>query len=285
MSITWGDLAEEPLLTPEEERLLAVQIEAGLLAREECVRPHPRHDATSVELGMLEEIGHQAWQRYIRANLRLVAMVSRPAATRSGLSESDLFQEGCLGLIQAVERFDYRRGHRFSTYALFWIRAFVGAATASRLGALNLPASRAEKLRAVRGVESELTQLLGRPAGAAEVAAHLGRPVEWVADLLSHQPPQSFDSIDLRAAELVDEQALALGSFSDLRPLSAALLGQLPELERDVLVTRLGFTDRTHSYVDTAAALGISVTRVRRLEARALERLRGICPQSASVHL
>ncbi|MDX6323177.1 MAG: polymerase primary sigma factor [Propionibacteriaceae bacterium] len=282
MPISWGDLSTEPLLTAEEESCLALQIEAGLLARQQRDQHQRTTDGSVTELTLLEQLGEQARQRYIKANLRLVASVSRPAAARSGLSENDLFQEGCLGLIQAVARFDCRRGHRFSTYALFWIRAFVGAATASRLGALNLPTGRAEKLRAVRGVESMLTQLLGRPARAAEVAAQLGRPTEWIADLLAHQPPQSFDRT---AADLPDEQVAAAAPTDDLRPLTQELLSRLPELERTVLANRLGFIDAERSYVDTAARVGLSVTRVRRLEARALERLRAICPQSASMHL
>lgn len=285
MPITPGDLSDEPLLAPEEEQQLAHQIEAGLLAREARAGHRWAGDASPAELTLLEQLGVQARERYIKANLRLVAMVSGPAAARSGLSANDLFQEGCLGLIQAVERFDHRRGHRFSTYALFWIRAFVGAATASRLGALNLPASRAEKVRAVRGMANELTQILGRSPSTAELAAHLGRPAGWVSELLAHQPPRSLASVETVAADLADDQAGDESTADDLRPLSAHLLAQLPDLERRVLSARLGFTGRVHSYVDTAASLELSVSKVRRLETKALERLRGICPQSASVHL
>ncbi|HET9872607.1 MAG TPA: sigma-70 family RNA polymerase sigma factor [Propionibacteriaceae bacterium] len=285
MPIIWGELAAEPLLTPEEEISLALQIEAGLLARDASERFVETGHATAAELATLQRQGEQARQRYIAANLRLVASVSAPAAARSGLPQVDLFQEGCLGLIQAVERFDCRRGHRFSTYALFWIRAYVGSATASRLGAMNLPPGRAERLRAARGAESELAQLLGRPATTEELAVHLGRPARWVADLMAHQAPQPLDSIEMFAVEVVDQRADDVPALPDLKPLSDQLLSRLPPLERDVLCTRLGFVGREHSYVDTARLLSISVTRVRRLEARALERLRGICPQAASALL
>ena len=102
-------------------------------------------------------------------------MISRQYAARCQLPDAELFQEGCLGLITAVQRFDHVRGYRFSTYALFWIRAFVGAAAAKLLGAMNLPTSRAEQLRSARGLEAELSQGLGRPPTVEELAHALGR--------------------------------------------------------------------------------------------------------------
>ncbi len=159
---------------------------------------------------MLERQGEESRQRFIRANLRLVGMVCQQFAGRGGVSQADLFQEGCVGLIVAVERFDYARGYRFSTYALFWIRAYIGAATARQFGAMNLPTSRAERLRAARGVEAELAQFLGRSPSLAEVAAALGRTESWTADLLAHQRPSSIDLLDgpilddLRSVEAFD---------------------------------------------------------------------------------
>src|SRR5206468_4265108 len=131
-----------PLLSADEEISLARQMEAGVLAGEVRRAGGSHLDATEGELEELEELGVRARQRYIRANLKLVAKAARLAAARSRLPESDLFQEGCLGLICAVERFDWRRGYRFSTYASYWIRAYLSAATASGLGALNVPVSR-----------------------------------------------------------------------------------------------------------------------------------------------
>lgn len=152
---------DEPLLTAEEVPLLARAIEAGVLATE-ARRSGGFGDATEEELLAIEEQGRRAWHRFVRANLRLVALVAGQTAARSRLPEPDLFQEGCLGLMAALQRYDHTRGTSFSTYALFWIRSAVGAVSAGHLGALNLPTSRAEQLRAARGVEAGLAQELGR---------------------------------------------------------------------------------------------------------------------------
>src|SRR3954452_25598518 len=186
-------LAAEPLLTSAEVTELARVIEAGVLAREARLNGG-WGDATAEELRALEQLGEQAWQRFVRANLRLVAMVAAQTAARSGLPEADLFQEGCLGLMAALQRFDHRRGHAFATYALFWIRSAVGGGSARQLGALNLPTSRAEQLRAARGVEAALTQRLARTPTLAEVAPELGRSVAGPGALLAHKGPEPLES-------------------------------------------------------------------------------------------
>ena len=273
------DLATEPLLTPAEASRLARAIEAGLLARE--AREHGGwRDATPEELAVLEQLGEQAWHRFVRANLRLVAMVAGQTAARTGLSEPDLFQEGCLGLMTAVQRFDHARGHAFATYALFWIRSAVGGVSARQLGALNLPTSRAEQLRAARGVQAELTQRLGRTPGLAEVAAALGRSVAWTSALLAHAAPEPLEVAEATAAQPTadspDEPELDV----------ADLLRHLAPRQRAVLELRLGFVDeRQHSLAEVARRLELSVGRVRRLEDQALEALRGVCPQSAIAYL
>jgi RNA polymerase primary sigma factor len=212
-------------------------------------------------------------------------MVSRQYAARSRLPDADLFQEGCVGLITAVERFDHARGHEFSTYALFWIRAFVGAATANLLGAMNLPTSRAEQLRAAHGLEAELTQSLGRTPRLRELADALGRSEDWTAGLISHQRPRSLELVDGAALERLharDELEAALTEPVQVRE----LLLRLDDLDRRVLELRLGFADgEVRTYADAARLLGISVTRVRRIEARALDTLRGFCPQQAADQL
>jgi len=285
MASTRDDLNPEPLLTGSEVVLLARAIEAGLLAREARISGAGFGDASAVELALIEDCGERARQRFIRANLGLVAMVARQSAARSSLTEADLFQEGCLGLIAAVERFDARRGFRFSTYALFWIRAFVQGATARQLGAINLPTSRAEQLRAARGVEVELAQRLGRVATVGEVAEALGRTQSWTAGLLAHQQPQSIELVDGATLESLsgdDEFNAVLGHQLQV----GDLLSHLDHLGRRVLEVRLGLSaEPPQSFAEAARTLGISVTRVRRVEARALETLRGICPQQASVHL
>jgi RNA polymerase primary sigma factor len=285
MTEPYDDVPRQSPLTRTEVIDLLRAIEAGVLAHHARVSGAGFADATDEELRALEAQGERARQRFIRANLGLVGMVSRPYATRSQLPEADLFQEGCVGLITAVERFDYARGHQFSTYALFWIRAFVSAASAKLLGAMNLPTSRAEQLRAAQGLETALTQGLGRPPTLIELADALGRSQDWTAGLLSHQRPRSLELVDgvsLQRLQTHDELDAVLSEPLEVRE----LLFRLDNLDRRVLELRLGFADgEARTYAHTARVLEISVTRVRRIETRALEKLRGFCPQQASAHL
>ncbi len=268
----------EPLLTPDEVPRLARAIEAGVLAGA-ARRGTGFADATDDELGVLEEEGERAWLRFVRANLRLVALVAGPAAARSGLSEADLFQEGCLGLMAAVQRFDHTRGTTFATYALYWIRSAVGAASAGHLGALNLPASRAEQLRAARGIEAALTQQLGRLPDARELAQALGRTERWTKALLAHALPQPLDEVSSVLAAPLAEPGPPAQEV-------AAMLRHLDPEARVVLELRYGFGDAEPlSLAAAARRLGWSTGRVRRVEERGLEVLRGVCPQDAVLHL
>jgi RNA polymerase primary sigma factor len=276
---------EETVLTPDEVVSLQRQIEAGVLARASRLAGTGPVRATEAELLLVEQAGELARQRFIRANLRLVRMVARQVALRSHLPEADLFQEGCVGLITAVIRFDHTRGFRFSTYALFWIRAFVCGSAARQLGALNIPISRAEQLRSARGLEAELTQTLGRTPTVSEVAEALGRNQEWTASLLAHQAPASLDGLPPSERDRFAAPAEGYAAPADHTTVRD-LLWRLDELARRVLELRLGFVGgEPRSYADAARVLGISVNRVRRTEARALEALRAICPQQASAYL
>lgn len=275
---------DQTLLTPAEVVALQRRIEAGLLARAARESGAGHADATTTELRLIEQAGEQARQRFIAANLRLVKMVARQVAIRSHLSQADLYQEGCVGLITAVTRFDHNRGVRFSTYALFWIRAYVCGAAARGLGAMNLPTSRAEQLRSARGVEVELAQRLGRPPMVSEVAEALGRDTGWTAGLLAHQAPTSLDGLDGLERDRLAAPPDAYAGTVDPAGLRE-LLARLDELGRRVLELRMGFGGEPRSYADTARALGITVNRARRAEARALELLRGWCPHQAVAHL
>ena len=286
MLIARDALAAEPLLTAAEEVQLAEQIEAGLLAHEARAGGRSCPGASELELLLLQEAGERARARYIRANLRLVAKIARQAAARSQLSEGDLFQEGCLGLISALERFDCRRGYRFSTYASFWIRAHIGAAAVSSLGGGNLPTSRAHQLRQARGVEMALAQSLGREPLLAEVAEGLGRTEKWTAELLASQAPQSLDSLEGDAAGLVAVPGAGEEADLDHQRPGAELLWHLEGLEREVLALRCGFADGTaHSYAEIGRLLAITVSKARRVEERALDVLRSVCPRDAIAHL
>lgn len=269
-------LEAEPLLSPAEEVRLALEIEAGVLAADALGQGSRPFAATVDELVQLVAIGHRARQRYIQANLRLVAMVVRSAGGRTAALDGDLFQEGCLGLMTAVDRFDVRRGCRFATYALLWIRACVGAASAQRLATSNLPASRAIQLRQARGVETILAQELGRQPSAAEVAAVLGRSPDWTTRLLSHERTQALEDVGDLGSEDRDLVEVVTGADT-----AAELLGTLAGFDRRVLELLLGFEAEPMSYADVARTLRVTSNRVRRAERRALERLREVCPQAA----
>lgn len=278
------DQNDQTLLTPAEVVDLQRQIEAGLLARAAHDTGAGWADATHTELRLLAEQGEQARQRFIHANLRLARMVARQIAGRTALPENDLFQEACVGLLTAVTRFDHARGFRFSTYALFWIRAYVCGTAARQLGALNIPTSRAEQLRFARGVEVGLAQTLGRAPTVSEVAEALGRDPTWTAGLLAHQAPAALDGLDDHTRDRLLVPAEAYVDSAD-HPEVRDLLWRLDDFGRRVLVLRMGFDGDPRSYAETARTLGVTVNRVRRAEARALEVLRSLCPQQASAHL
>lgn len=281
-----GDMhtREEPLLTAAEESLLAQEIEVGLLAAESLGTGARPAGATEAELVLLAERGEQCRRRFLRANLGLVGLVARQEADRSQLERSDLYQEGCLGLIHALERFDHRRGVRFATYALVWIRAQVRAATATRCGELNVPTSRAESLRRLRGVEMQLTQTLGRLATVADLATATGQEPDWVRSLLDTQVARSLDSAAEDGPIQVPDQH-AEDSFDRVAREACPgpdLLSRLHGLEQQVVSLRYGFADgEPHTCAEIARLLALPVTRIRRAEARALESLREICPQQA----
>lgn len=273
-------------LDAEQEIELAKAIEAGVFAAERR-RSDGFADATEAELALIEEAGARALMQFVNANLRLVALVAHKQAARSGLAASELFQEGCLGLLTAVMRFDYRKGCRFATYALHWIRAQAGGAAANRNGETNVPVSRAERLRQLQGAASQLTQRLGRTVSDADLAAATGHSRSWVAEARSYQRPRSLEEAELSGVEVPDPGATAQLERVLMRGLPGReVFATLSGTQRRVIEFRYGFADGDqHTYIDTAQRLGLSVSTVRRTEIRALDVLRGVYPQQASIHL
>lgn len=263
----------------------AVAVEVGVLARaalEDTDVPW-RGDASEEELRTLATAGAVAQRELVAANLGLVGAVV--ARYGFGASHPDLFQEGCLGLIAAVERFDHRRGVRFSTYATYWIRTCVGAAATRFAGAVSMPPSRSEQLRVARGVEGALVQELARQPSLAEVAAALGRDEAWTARLLGQRTSRSLDVLDdqllHRLATTAPEAGAGVGG-AEPGEWSRRLLATLDGFDRRVLELRMGFGGgEPTSLSGVARALGVPLGRVRRAEVRALDLLRGRCPRSA----
>jgi len=258
------------LLTTGDEVALARAIEVGVVAGHALVHAW-RTDATRAELQRLVAEGRQAQDRFLLANLRMVALLAGHAAHRSGMDFDELFQEGCVALGRAVQRFDPRRG-RFSTYAFPVVGQHLVRVTSSLAGQLGVPHGRAVAQRRAQGLADRLAQELGRTAGLDEISEALGRDRSWTARLLHQRPPLPLDALAEVPAAAPDadgrEDRLVL------QQLGPAVL-RLPHDQRAVLELRFGFADgRCHSYREVGRRLGISAASARRVEQRALATLR-----------
>lgn len=249
-----------PLLTGSEEWELAKRIERGDRAAKE---------------------------RLVQANLRLVVTIAR-RYPRHELSLLDLVQEGCVGLIRAAERFDYRRGCRFSTYATWWIREAISRALAETGRPIRLPVGQASKVARIRRAELELQHDLGRPPTAAELAGFVGLPALCVeqlrratAPVASLQEPLGEDGA-LALGDLVRDEAAELAFEQDLDidvDWLGHALGRLPERDRLVVELRFGLGSAQPMTLDEVARrCDLSRARVGQIEHRALQRLRRLAP-------
>jgi RNA polymerase primary sigma factor len=250
-------IARTPLLTPAQEQALARRVERGDMA---------------------------AKDHMIEANLRLVVHIAkRYQREDSGLTLTDLIQEGTIGLVRAVEKFDYRRGHRFSTYATLWIRQAVGRAVTDKGRMVRLPITVADQVRRMEIAERVLTTRLGGSPTTAELAADLGIEVDDVERLRGvGRRPASLDApvADDGETELGDLVAAAAPSPEDEamagadRAGVAAALEELGTIERRVLELRFGLGgEAPHTPAETARALGVKPHQVRQVEDRALRTL------------
>lgn len=260
-----------PPLGPVREAQLARTIELGVVAEHALAHPWPM-DATPVELARIADEGRRAREEFLRANLRLAALLAGQAARRTGMEYQELFQEACLAVAQALQRFDHRRG-RFTTFALPAVAQHLVAVTSSLAGLLGLPPRRALELRRAQSVADRLSQQLGRAAQVGEVSEALGRDPEWTARLLSHQVPVPLQSV----AESVGSVPPAFDDRDDLLVLRRLLpaLDRLPGEQRDILRLRFGLADgRCHTYREIAALTDSSASSVRRVEQRGLAAVR-----------
>jgi RNA polymerase sigma factor (sigma-70 family) len=286
------EIGRAPLLDAATEVDLAQRIEAGLYARHlldqlghrRAVKLQAaRKVASSAELARLADDGETAKRTFIRANLRLVVSLAR-RYSRASMPLLDLIQEGNVGLVRAVEKFDYARGYKFSTYATWWIRQSIGRAIAEQSRTVRLPVHQVEKLSRLARVRRDLSSSLGRDPSDAEVAAELGVPVETVADLDTiSRTPASLDAL------VGDDGSTTLGDLVDAaepgpedlvvdRAGRAALVGlvdRLADREAEVIKCRYGLVPGPkQTYEQISGRLGVSRERVRQIEREALERLR-----------
>jgi RNA polymerase sigma factor (sigma-70 family) len=285
------EIARTPLLDAATEVELAKAIEAGLLAKAllEEGRVGRRKGgapkfATQEELEWLVEDGERAVQRFIEANLRLVVSIARKYG-RSQMPMLDLVQEGNTGLIRAVEKFDYRKGFKFSTYATWWVRQAITRGIAQQARVVRLPVHVVEELNQVGAARRTLERQLGRDPEPEEIATELDMDFDRVLDLLSWgrehvslDTPVDEDG-DTSLGDLIAQET-APGpdsTFLDVesRDRLSTLVELLDERAADIIRSRYGLSDgRQHKLADIGAKHGISAERVRQLEREALQKLR-----------
>jgi RNA polymerase primary sigma factor len=287
-----AEIGRVPLLTAEQEVDLAKRIEAGLYAEQLLDSAAPEagasrtltSDATDEELERIAVSGRRAKDEFIQANLRLVVAVARKYSGR-GMPLIDLVQEGNLGLVRAVEKFDYRRGYKFSTYATWWIRQSVGRAIHEQARPVRLPTHAGEQMTRLMRVRRDMLAEFDAEPTDADLAEVLDLPIErvqelrrWASDPISLQlgvgDEDETELGDMIADETwadPEQQALATLDRERLEEWLTGLEGQT----RDMLRWRYGLVDgREHTLTEVGERYGIGRDRARRIERDALARLR-----------
>jgi RNA polymerase primary sigma factor len=278
------EIGRIPLLTAAEEVELARRVEAGLFA-EEKLRIAPDLDSQlALDLDRLVVMGRMAKRRLIEANLRLVVSVAKRYVGR-GLTMLDLVQEGNLGLIRAVEKFDYARGYKFSTYATWWIRQAMSRALADQARTIRVPVHVVELINRVVRVQRRMLQERGYEPTPAEVAAHLDLEPERVREVLRlAQEPVSLhapvgEEDDVALGDLIEDGDAASpvesAAFLLLREHLEAVLSTLGERERKVVQLRYGLVDgRPRTLEEIGRIFGVTRERIRQIESKTLNKLR-----------
>ena len=288
-----AEIARTPLLDAEREVELSKTVEAGLFAKHLLQEGRvgrrkggaPK-SATEEELQWLAEQGDLAIQEFIQANLRLVVSIARKYG-RSAMPMLDLVQEGNTGLIRAVEKFDYAKGFKFSTYATWWVRQAITRGIAQQARVVRLPVHVVEELNQVTAARRNLERQLGYDPEPQEIALELGMDVDRVIDLMawgrdhvSLDSPVDEDG-DTSLGDLIARETQPGPDFAVLddesRHLISTLVDHLGDREADIVRARYGLLDgRQQKLADIGKRHGISAERVRQLERQALVTLRKI---------
>ena len=277
-------IGKTALLSAEDEVELAKRIEAGLYAQHLLETRKRLGDKRKSDLAMLAADGQSARQHLLEANLRLVVSLAKRYTGR-GMPLLDLIQEGNLGLIRAMEKFDYAKGFKFSTYATWWIRQAITRGMSDQSRTIRLPVHLVEQVNKLARIKREMHQILGREATEEELAEESGIPADKIADLLAH----SRDPVSLDMPVGTDEEA-PLGDFiEDAEAMSAEntviaellhtdirhVLATLDERERQVIQLRFGLDDGQPRTLDQIGKLfGLSRERVRQIEREVMMKLR-----------
>lgn len=277
------EVGRVPLLTASEEVDLAQRIERGRMAREELAKGNVTLRRRQ-ELQLLIEDGWAAREHLITANSRLVISVAKKYMGR-GVPFLDLIQEGNIGLIRAAKKFDYRRGHKFSTYATWWIRQAVTRAIADQGRTIRVPVHMGDQINKLLRVQHQLTQRLGRDPSVEELAQSLDVTPQKVENMiqvarrpLSLETPTDDEEDSVLGDFIQDEEAAApdeSATYNLLREHLDSVLNGLPPREVRILQLRYGLLDgQAYTLEEVGRKMGVTRERVRQIEAQALSRLR-----------
>ena len=284
VSLYLKEVGSVPLLTARQEVELAMEVEEAQKARRRLSTSQPLSEEERDLLHLRVERGEDARRRFIKANSRLVISIAKRYVNR-GVTFLDLIQEGNIGLIRAVRKFDHRRGYRFSTYATWWIRQAIARALADQGRTIRIPAYMCERIGKLAKTTQRLAQEFGREPDSAEVAAELGTTPQQVERIRRFsQPTLSLDrpageEQDSQLADFVADLATTPPSTEAsrqmLREQVEEVFGALSVREGRVLRLRFGLTDG-HSYTleEVGRKFGVTRERIRQIEAEALTKLR-----------
>lgn len=277
------EVSRVPLLNAEEEVELAQRIERGRMAREELAKGNV-NNKRRLELRKLIEDGWAAREHLITANSRLVISVAKKYMGR-GVPFLDLIQEGNIGLIRATKKFDYRRGHKFSTYATWWIRQAVTRAIADQGRTIRVPVHMGDQINKLLRIQHQLTQRLGREPTVEELAIALDVPPKKVENMiqvarrpLSLETPTDDEEDSVLGDFIEDDEAPPpddSATYNLLREHLEEVLNGLPPREVRILQLRYGLLDgQAYTLEEVGRKMGVTRERVRQIEAQALSRLR-----------
>lgn len=289
------EIGKVPLLSADEEIELAQNMEDGAVAIEKINVLKGRLDGTSEEekAEIKEEIktlqrdvdkGADAKKRLAEANLRLVVSIAKRYVGR-GMLFLDLIQEGNLGLIKAVEKFDYKKGYKFSTYATWWIRQAITRAIADQARTIRIPVHMVETINKLIRVSRQLLQELGREPSPEEIAKEMSMPVDRVREILKiSQEPVSLETPigeeeDSHLGDFIKDDNVPVpadaAAFTLLKEQLEEVLGTLTEREQKVLTLRFGLEDgRARTLEEVGKEFNVTRERIRQIEAKALRKLR-----------
>jgi RNA polymerase primary sigma factor len=278
-----NEIGRYSLLTSQQEVELAMHMEAGRRAQARLEEPGLADEDRSF-LGHEIDMGDAAHKQLVQSNLRLVVAIARRYVGR-GMALLDLIQEGNVGLMRAVERFDYRRGFKFSTYATWWIRQAISRAIADQGRTIRMPIHVLDSVNKLTRAQREMTQTMGRAPSLDELAIELDVDPSRVAELqrialdtVSLETPVGEDE-DGTLGDLVEDldsdRPADVATFSSLQDQLAMALEGLNEREREVLIMRFGLADgRMRTLEEVGSHFKVTRERIRQLETKALAKLR-----------